>query len=88
MTTIHCEKCRALIIGEGEDRTAIKPCPEGCCRLWCCPDCGEEWASDGPVGCPSCDPISRWSRLTLTVYAWLIETYDRLYNPLSKWLKK
>lgn len=52
------EGCAALIDDKrGNDRTVIKWCPEGSCRLWCCPDCGEDYASDGPVGCPSCFPI-------------------------------
>ena len=60
---VRCEGCRAVLDDrKGTDRMVQRLCPEGCCRQWCCPDCGAEWASDGPVGCPACSPISWFGR--------------------------
>jgi hypothetical protein len=52
---VCCEKCGTKLRDNvGYDVIVVKPCPSGQCRRWCCPDCGDEWASDGPVDCWSC----------------------------------
>ena len=52
---IRCRKCRAVIDDKrGNDRTVLRSCPTGLCRVWACPGCDAEWASDGPVGCRVC----------------------------------
>lgn len=75
---IRCAGCGAVLDDrKGNDRMVTKLCPKGYCRLWCCPDCGEEWASNGPVGCPSCSPISWWGRLTIAAYGWWLRLRER-----------
>jgi hypothetical protein len=54
----RCGHCQAVIDDKrGNDRTVTRPCANGTCRIWACPDCDGEVAGDGPVGCPVCSPI-------------------------------
>jgi hypothetical protein len=54
----RCNSCHVVLDDKrGNDRTVTRPCANGTCRIWACPDCGAEVASDGPVGCPVCSPI-------------------------------
>lgn len=69
----RCVGCGSILNDrKGNDRAVAKPCPEGCCRRWCCPDCDATYASDGPVGCPSCSPISRTAKVVMPVFMWLV----------------
>lgn len=55
---LSCEHCGALLDDHrGNDRIVTRPCAEGTCRVWACPNCDGEWASDGPVGCKVRSPI-------------------------------
>ncbi len=59
-----CDKCKTKLFDKlGFDATVTKWCREGYCRLICCPECGWQWASDGPVGCPACSPFPRTLRV-------------------------
>jgi hypothetical protein len=54
----RCNACGSVIDDKrGNDRIVVGTCPGGTCRIWACPDCGSEVASDGPVVCPVCSPV-------------------------------
>lgn len=55
---LRCERCGAPL-GYGHDTYGT--CRAGYCAVVRCKQCGDEWASVGPVGCPcqSRDPRLR-----------------------------
>lgn len=53
-----CQHCGAVLDDHrGNDRIKARPCANGTCLVWYCPDCDGEWGSDGPLGCPVCSPV-------------------------------
>lgn len=58
LVPFHCEKCGNDVTGDGSRE---KLCRLENCVIFACRNCGYEWASWGPVGCPcqSRDPKIR-----------------------------
>lgn len=60
---IRCDGCGHILDDRlGNDRMVRALCASECCTRWECPDCGEEWASAGPVACPTCGDMTRRER--------------------------